>query len=142
MAAPHPIGWREFVAVATGAALGTGIRLTLDTVIPHSDATFPWSTLIINIVGSFALGALVSTLWKRRDLPNWLRAGFGTGLVGSFTTFSAVIVSLVAESSSAEWMLALSYLVATLLLGFAAAVAGIELGGRVSRTDRPDLVDE
>ncbi len=142
MAATTRIGWREIVAVATGAAVGTGIRLTLDAVFPHTDVTFPWSTLIINVIGSFALGALVSTLWRRSDLPNWLRAGLGTGLVGSFTTFSAVIVSLIAESSAGEWMLALTYLAASLLLGFAAAVAGIALGGRVSRSAQPDLVDE
>ncbi len=135
-----PVGWREFVAVAMGAVLGTGARLTLDAVIPHSDTSFPWSTLLINVVGSFALGALVSTLWRWRDLPNWLRAGLGTGLIGSFTTFSAVIVSLIAEGAHGEWMLALAYLVGTLLLGFAAAVAGIALGGR--RRTPPDLVDE
>ncbi|MES2171931.1 MAG: CrcB family protein [Actinomycetota bacterium] len=135
-----PVGWRELVAVGGGGVLGTGARLTLDAVIPHGDTTFPWSTLIINVVGSFALGALVSTLWKRRDLPNWLRAGLGAGLIGSFTTFSAVMVSLVAEGAHGEWMLAIAYLAATLLLGFAAAVAGIALGGR--RGTAPDLVDE
>jgi CrcB protein len=134
------VGWREFVAVGTGAVLGTGARITLDAVIPHTDTSFPWSTLIINVVGSFALGALVSTLWRRRDLPNWLRAGLGTGLIGSFTTFSALIVSLIAEGVHGEWMLALAYLVVTVLLGFAAAVAGIALGGR--RRTAPDLVDE
>lgn len=135
-----PVGWREFVAVSAGAVLGTGLRLTLDTVIPHSDTSFPWSTLIINVVGSFALGALVATLWKRRDLPNWLRAGLGTGLIGSFTTFSAVIVSLIAESDHGEWLLAVAYLTVTLLLGFVAAVAGLAIGGR--RHVPTDLVDE
>jgi CrcB protein len=133
-------GWRDIAAVAVGGLVGTGIRLTLDTVIPHSDTSFPVSTLIINVVGSFALGLLVSTLWKRRDLPNWLRAGLGAGLVGSFTTFSAVIVSLIAESSAGEWGLAVGYLVVTLLLGFAAAIGGIAVGGR--RPTAPDLADE
>jgi CrcB protein len=144
------VGWREIAAVAAGGVVGTGLRLTLDTVIPHTDATFPVSTLVINVVGSFALGALVSTLWRRRELPNWLRAGLGTGLIGSFTTFSAVMVSLVAEAGGGEWMLAIVYLVATVVLGFAAAVAGLSLGG-LSRNGRSrsgsrrtptDLVDE
>jgi CrcB protein len=132
-------GWREAVAVATGAVVGTGIRLTLDAVIPHTDTTFPWDTLLINVVGSFALGVLVSTLWTRPSTPGWLKAGLGAGTIGSFTTFSAVIVSLVAESAAGLWVLALVYLVVTLVLGFAAAALGLRIGGH--RT-KPDLVDE
>lgn len=117
------------------------MRLTLDTVIPHTDTTFPLSTFLINIVGSFALGALVATVWRRRSTPNWLKTGLGTGVVGSFTTFSALIVSLVAEASNGLWMLALFYLVLSLLLGFTAAAAGLSLGRRGPLTSR-DLADE
>jgi CrcB protein len=133
-------GWREFTAVAVGGVLGTGLRLLLDTVIPHSDPTFPLSTLIINVVGSFALGLLVSTLWKRPRFPSWLKAGLGAGTIGSFTTFSAFAVSLVAEANSELLGLAALYFVLTMVLGFAAAASGIRLGGR-AHNDR-DTVDE
>ena len=136
-------GWRDFAAVAAGGVIGTGLRLTLDTVIPHSDTTFPLSTLVINIAGSFALGVLVSTLWRRPTTPSWVKAGLGSGLVGSFTTFSALIVSLVAEASNGLWMLALFYLVLSLLLGFTAAALGLTLGRSAGRgAASPDLVDE
>ncbi|HEY0258489.1 MAG TPA: CrcB family protein [Lacisediminihabitans sp.] len=133
-------GWRELVAVAVGGGIGTGIRLGLDTVLPHTDTTFPVSTLLINIVGSFLLGLLVSTLWTRPTIPSWLKAGLGVGTIGSFTTFSALIVSLLTEADNGLWMLAILYLVLTLVLGFGAAALGIRLGGR--RVQRPDLVDE
>jgi CrcB protein len=123
-------GWREFTSVAVGAVIGTGLRLTLDTVIPHTDTTFPLSTLLINIVGSFALGVLSSTLWRRPALPNWVKAGLGAGTIGSFTTFSALMVSLVAETSHGLGMLALGYLVLSLVLGFGAALLGLQLGRR------------
>ena len=90
-------GWREVVAVSVGGVIGTALRLTLDTVIPHTDTDFPLSTLLINVTGSFVLGALVATLWRRARTPNWLKVGLGTGTVGSFTTFSALIVSLIAH---------------------------------------------
>lgn len=136
-------GWREVAAVAAGGVIGTGLRLTLDTVIPHGDTDFPLSTLLINIVGSFALGAMVATLWRRPSAPNWLKVGLGTGAIGSFTTFSALIVSLLAEAHHGAWMLAVLYLLLSLVLGFGAAFLGLSLG----RRPRPvpleiDMVDE
>lgn len=128
-------GWREVGSVALGGVIGTAIRLTLDTVIPHTDSSFPWDTLIINVVGSFALAMLVGVLWVRTSTPQWLKAGLGTGLIGSFTTFSAVIVSLVAEAVHGEWMMAVAYLAASLLLGFGAAALALFIVGRTANAD-------
>lgn len=121
-------GWREVVAVSVGGICGTGVRFTLDTVIPHTDLTFPLSTFLINIVGSFTLGMLVARVWSRPGFPNWLKVGLGTGLVGSFTTFSAFVVSLLAEAHNGLWWLAVLYFVGTMVFGFGAAAAGIRLG--------------
>jgi len=129
-------GWRELSSVAVGGVVGTGIRLTLDTVIPHSDTGFPVDTLLINVLGSFALAVVVSMLWRRTSTPDWLRAGLGAGLIGSFTTFSAVVVSLVSEAAHGEWMLALAYLAACLVLGFGAAALGLIVGGHRSAVDQ------
>ena len=133
------MGWRDLVAVLLGGAVGTSLRLAIDTVIPHPDDAFPLSTLIINTLGAFALGLLVARVWP--SAPTWLRAALGAGLLGSFTTFSAVAVSLVSLSAAGEWMPALAYLAATLLLGFAAAALGLRLGTRGRSTDL-DLVNE
>jgi CrcB protein len=117
---------REIAAVAVGGLLGTALRLTLDTLVPHGDDGFPVSTLLINIAGSFALGYLVARLWP--VAPAWLRAGLGTGLVGSFTTFSALAVSLVSLVQADAAAIAAAYLAITLVAGFAAAWAGLRLG--------------
>ena len=117
---------RELLAVVLGGMLGTGLRLLVDVLIPHGDAGFPVSTLLVNVAGSFALGLLVSRLWAHA--PRWLKAGLGTGLIGSFTTFSSLMVSLVAQASLGLWMLAAGYLVLSLVLGFAAAALGLRLG--------------
>jgi len=58
------------------------------------------------------------------------RAGLGTGLLGSFTTFSAVIVALLTLTAAGMTVLAAIYLVVSLILGWAAALLGIRLGGR------------
>ena len=127
-------GGRAVLAVVAGAIVGTGLRLTLDTVVPHTDTEFPVSTLVVNIAGAFTLGILVARVWVRPSTPGWVKTGLGPGLLGSFTTFSALVVSLVALASHGEWMLALAYLAASILLGFAAASAGLALGGRTART--------
>ena len=114
------------LAVLLGGAVGTALRLAIDAALPHDDASFPLSTLIINAVGAFVLGALVSRVWG--SAPDWLKAALGPGLLGSFTTFSAVAVSLVSLTAANEWMPALGYLGLTLVLGLGAAALGLALG--------------
>jgi CrcB protein len=117
---------RELAAVLVGGVVGTGLRLAIDAAVPHTDTSFPLSTLVINSVGAFLLGALVARLWA--TAPSWLKAGLGAGLLGSFTTFSAFAVSLVSLTASGEWMTALGYLGLTLVLGLGAAWLGLSLG--------------
>lgn len=129
---------RSLLAVFLGGALGTLLRLGLDATLVHHDDQFPLSTLLINVVGSFVLAILVARLWPRT--PGWLRVGLGPGLVGGFTTFSAIMVSMVTLAASSQILLALGYLAATLVLGFGAAALGFWLGRR--RGVPPIEVDE
>ncbi|MEQ1736547.1 MAG: CrcB family protein, partial [Rhodoglobus sp.] len=124
--------------VAAGGALGTVLRLGIDVLVVHTDATFPVSTLIVNTVGAFCLGLLVAGVWS--VVPTWARAGLGVGLLGSFTTFSAVTGSLLLLAHNDRWMLAAAYLAATLILGLGAAALGLRLGS--PRPTPIDLVDE
>ena len=117
-----------FLAVIVGGLVGTALRLGIDALIPHADDGFPWSTLVVNVVGAFALGALVARVWPAA--PEWLRAGLGVGLLGSFTTFSAIAVSVVALADAGAWATAAAYLALTMIAGVAAAWAGISLGRR------------
>lgn len=125
------------LAALLGGVCGTGLRVIIDTVLPHTDSEFPLGTLIINVVGAFVLGLLVARFWS--GASEWLKAGLGAGLLGSFTTFSAVMVSLVAQTASGLWMMAAAYLVLSLVLGLGAAALGL----RVARVATPiDWVDE
>ncbi|MEO7349971.1 MAG: CrcB family protein [Terrimesophilobacter sp.] len=132
--APAPLA---LLAALIGGAGGTGLRLLVDTVLPHGDGEFPLGTLLLNVVGAFLLGLIVARLWSRA--PEWLRAGLGAGLLGSFTTFSAVMVSVVAQTTSGLWWMAALYLVLSLGFGLTAAAIGL----RVGRVSTPiDWVDE
>lgn len=87
-------GWRAWTAVAAGALLGTELRYGLGLLFPEAANALPWTPLWINVSGSFILATL-TTLWMARPKTAfWLRAGIGPGLLGSFTTFSAVVFAV------------------------------------------------
>jgi CrcB protein len=114
---------KPLVAVIVGAAVGMVLRLTIDFLVGS-----PLSTLVINLVGSFALGFLVARVWPVASPA--VRAGLGPGLLATFTTFSAVAVALVGLTVNGEWMLALAYLAANIVGGLIAAWLGLVTGRR------------
>jgi CrcB protein len=97
-------------------------RLTL-----HTEALI-WSTVGINIVGSFLLGLLAAEHWFGRDV----REAAGVGFLGGFTTFSTFSVQVVLETDAGEPWRAAGYLAASVLGGIAAAAAGYALGRKLA----------
>lgn len=120
--------WRAWLAVAAGGLAGTELRYGLGIAFPDQGGDMPWTTLGINVAGSFVLAAL-TTLWMARPhTAFWLRAGLGPGLLGSFTTFSAVVFSIDRLARAGEHPVWLAYLGLSLLLGLGAAAAGWRTG--------------
>lgn len=97
-------------------------RLTL-----HGE-TLVWSTVGINIAGSFTLGLLVAGGWFGRDV----REALGVGFLGGFTTFSTFSVQIVLELDAGATARAAWYLVTSLVGGVVAAAAGYLLGRRLA----------
>jgi CrcB protein len=83
-----------------------------------------WSTVGINIVGSFLLGLLVAEHWFSRDV----REGLGVGFLGGFTTFSTFSAQVVLDVDAGEPVRAIFYVVASVVGGLVAATAGFALG--------------
>ncbi|MDI2098410.1 fluoride efflux transporter FluC [Ruicaihuangia caeni] len=113
---------RSAIAVFVGGAIGAAGRYAIDLALPHGSGEFPLSTLLVNVLGSFALALLVGARWER--MPQPARLALGPGLLGSFTTFSAVAASAIELSPP----LFLGYLVVTLLAGLVAAFIGLRSG--------------
>jgi CrcB protein len=125
-------GWRAWTAVALGALVGTELRYGLGVLFPEPAGAIPWTTLAINVCGSFVLAAL-TTLWIARPRTAfWLRAGIGPGLLGSFTTFSAVVFSVDQQARSGQHLTWLTYLGLSLVRGLGAAAAGWKAGKALS----------
>ena len=103
-----------YFALVIGGVFGGGLRYVLDTVVP-SPHSFPLTTLLINLVGSFVLGLFYGVA-DVRQIPSWLRVGFGTGVIGAFTTFSTFCLDLTHEAST-DLLLAGVYAIASILGG-------------------------
>ena len=122
---------RAWLAVAVGGFTGSELRYGALLAWPEGHG-FPWTTLAINVIGSFVL-AFLTTWWLRRPhIRFWVRAGIGPGILGSFTTFSSVAIAVVTLSHEQLWT-AVAYLAVSLALGLGAAGIGWRLGARAGR---------
>jgi len=133
---------RAYLAVAVGGLIGTGLPLACDLAFPHTDGELPVETLLVNLAGAFALGWLVGGLWTRPTTPMWLRAGLGSGVLGSFTTLSAVMAALLVLTREGEAGLAGLYLGVSVVGGFALAAAGLRIGSLIAHRPMPTEITD
>jgi CrcB protein len=137
--------WLNLLAVALGGVLGTGARWGVDALLPTaSPGTLSVSTIVVNVVGSFVLGLLVATLWWRSGVPLWLKAGVGTGFLGSFTTFSAITVNAIAGALEANLLTVVGAVLLSTVFGLLAAWGGLALGTKrfgLRETQPPRIPD-
>ncbi len=109
--------------VAVGGVLGVLARHGVARLAPDPAAVL-WSTVSINVAGSFLLGLLVAGDWLSREL----RDALGVGFLGGFTTFSTFSVHVVLDLDGGRTGRAVLYLAASVLGGIAAAACGYALG--------------
>ncbi|MCC9196039.1 CrcB family protein [Arthrobacter sp. zg-Y820] len=124
------LGWPVWAAVAAGAFAGAEARYGLLQVFAPEPGSVDWATLGINAGASLALGFLTSWWLSRPQTPFWLKAGLGPGFLGSFSTFSALALSLELPLSAGRHGVWISSLTLSLAGGLAAAAAGLWLGSR------------
>lgn len=103
--------WAHLGLVVLGGALGTAARAGLS--VAFADTLGPLLVPLINLLGAFALGVVTGALARVGDSPRArrIRHFVGTGMLGGFTTYSALAVESAADTPS-------------FLLGVASALAG------------------
>jgi fluoride exporter len=129
VARPHHGRWQTgpttVAAVFLGGMLGAVARYGAGALLPSLGDGFPWDTLVENVAGSLLLGFILVVLVERFGPTSLLRPFLAVGVLGSFTTFSAMAVEgdlLVREGDAA---LAAVYWSTTVALGLGAALVGI-----------------
>ncbi len=108
--------------VAAGGAVGGLLRAGARELLPSAPGTWPWSTLLVNGVGAFALAALLGVL--ARAPSERVRLLLGTGLLGAFTTFSGLVVEAVLLLDAGRPGAAAAYVVVSVAVLLACAVLG------------------
>lgn len=119
---------RVLLAVALGGAAGGLLRWLLGDAFPDGSG-FPWTTLLINVTGSFALALLPASARVRRSPV--LVAGLGPGLLGGYTTLSTYAEQGRALWAEGEGPLAAGYLAGTLV----ACLLAVALASWLARSE-------
>jgi len=119
----------NILLVAIGGAIGSVGRYLVGLWATRlAGPSFPWDTLTVNVVGAFAIGLLVEMVARRFDASNEMRAFIVTGILGGFTTWSSFTLDTMVLFERGEVGLSALYLLASLLVSFAAIFAGLALG--------------
>lgn len=120
------------LAVAAGGAVGAVLRhlvyLLVGRTLGHG---FPTATLLVNVLGSFAMGALIAFMALRWQPDPALRALLVTGLLGAFTTFSTFSLDIWSLIENGRGAAAALYVGLSLGLGLGALLAGLTLVRRI-----------
>jgi CrcB protein len=124
-----PPSLREIVAAFSGGAIGTLARYGVDLAWPEHLGAVPHTTNLINLLGAFAAGLAVGLFARFSPASRSLRAFVVTGLLGGWTTMSAVAVALDRLGSSDGLVTGAIAAVGALALGVGAAA----VGGRAAR---------
>lgn len=105
------------LGIALGGALGALARYGMG--LCFKQALFPWATLVVNVLGCFALSYLVHV-----GVPPAWRLSIGTGFLGAFTTFSTYALETELLISKGSGNMAALYVLANLVLGYGAVLLG------------------
>lgn len=116
---------KNFLLVGLGGAIGSMLRYAISLLVTVKQ--FPYSTFIVNIAGSFIIGAVLALSLKNDMFSNNWKIFLATGICGGFTTFSAFAAENMELLQSGKYGIAFIYIMASLLLGIAAVVLGFKL---------------
>lgn len=119
---------RLFLLAAGGGAIGAGARYLVNVMCAAClGAAFPWSTFIVNVVGSFLMGVVVAASAGLASGSAEWRTFLATGILGGFTTFSAFSYDAWSLIERQQAALAFAYIASSVILSIGGLLAGLSL---------------
>jgi len=117
---------KALLAVAGGGALGAVVRYLVFIAAGHLlGAAFPFGTLIVNVAGSFAMGALTESMALVWSASTQTRLFLVVGFLGAFTTFSTFSLDFVALYERGRLLLCALYVGASVVCSIGALFFGM-----------------
>ena len=115
--------------VFVGGGIGAMLRYAVNRLAFHLIGPgFPWSTLLVNVLGSLSMGLLIGALAAvPGGVSHHMRLFLATGLLGGFTTFSAFSLDALTLWERGQLGAALVYVLASVILSLLAVAAGFFL---------------
>ena len=132
--------WDEVGVVAVGGAAGAMARWWITLVVPHTTAgAWPWATFLTNLTGCLLLGMVLAWINARRDRwsPRWSRLArplVASGILGGYTTFSTYAVEVRGMAAAGQWVGAVTYALASVVIGVGLVVVGSWIAERLLST--------
>ncbi len=105
--------------VALGAA-GGGLGRYWISLLATKSAWFQWPTLVVNVMGGLAIGAIAAVLLHKPEAHPMWRVLLVTGFCGGFTTFSSFSLEMLGLLQAQKYAGAFSLAVAHVLLSLMA----------------------
>lgn len=120
---------KTILFVGIGGGIGSILRyLSAIAVNKYFHGTFPLATFLINILGCFIIGILMSAMERYSWAGDNFKYLFITGFCGGFTTFSTFANENVALMNSNQSLVALSYIAASVVAGLFCVWLGLIVG--------------
>jgi CrcB protein len=119
----------KVLAVAIGGSLGAVLRYAVQNwMLGRLGAAFPYGTLLVNITGAFGIGLLMTIFLNHLHISPVWRVFFVTGIMGGYTTFSALAWETYALFTKGEILQSVLYTIGSFAGGMTALLAGVFLG--------------
>jgi len=115
---------KDMFLVSIGGAIGALLRFVVGGMIQKNNLSFPLSTFVINVVGSFLLSLLMYSVEYGGLVSREFRIFFAIGVLGAFTTFSSLEYESLRLLEMGESFLFLLDLLGNVILGFGACLFG------------------
>lgn len=117
----------EYLAISLGGMLGANARyLVGGWAARRFGVLFPYGTLLINVSGSFILGAFMAFVLRHPSF-HYTRLFFAVGFLGAYTTFSTFSFETLQLLQQGRILLAFIYVVGSAVLGLLGAWLGFNL---------------
>jgi CrcB protein len=119
----------RFFSVALGGSVGAVLRYSVQNwALGRLGAAFPYGTLLVNVTGGFLIGLLMTVFLHHVHISPVWRVFLVTGVLGGFTTFSALAWESYALFSKGEVLSSLLYTGGSFFGGMLALSMGVFLG--------------